>query len=61
VQTLHDRSVSASLVASVALHRIVVVGWSVNLQSSFGVTRVFGERLRAEVASQMAARALAGG
>ena len=61
VQTVRDRSVSASLVAGVALQGIVVVGWSVNLQSSFGVTRVFGERLRVEVASQVAVIARAGG
>jgi len=37
------------------------VGWSVNLQSSFGITRVFGERLRVDVANQVAALARAGG
>ena len=61
VQTVRDRSVSTNLVAGTALQGIVVVGRSVNLQSSFGVTRVFDERLRVEVASQIAAMAQAGG
>lgn len=60
VQTVQERSVSTTLVAGVALNGVVVVGWSVNLQSSFGVTRAFGERLRVEVASLVERLARAG-
>lgn len=60
VRKVTDRSVSADLVAGFALGSIQVVGWSTNLQSSFGVTRVFRERLRGEVAAQVAVLTRAG-
>jgi hypothetical protein len=59
VQTVQDRRVSASLIAGVALHGIV--GLSVNLQSSLGVTRAFGERLCIAAAVQVAAMEWPGG
>ena len=53
-----DRRVTAQIVAGDALGSLRVIGWSTNIQSSMGVTRVLRERLGAAVAD--IARALRG-
>lgn len=54
VRRITDQSMSADIVAGFGPRDIVVVGWSANLQSSYGVTHVFRERLRSDVAAQVA-------
>lgn len=56
-----DRGLTARLVAGYAHHGIAVVGWSTNLQSSYGVTSIFRERLRDAAAALIAELRHAGG
>jgi hypothetical protein len=54
VKVITDRSVRCRLLAGVGPRGITVVGWSTNLQSSFGVTRELRRILAAAVAETVA-------
>jgi hypothetical protein len=50
VGQVRDRGVTAQLATGHVFRDVLVVGWSTNLQSSFGVTKVLREQLRNTVA-----------
>lgn len=54
VRVIEDRSVRCRILASVGPRGIAVVGWSTNLQSSFGVTRELRNLLAEAVAQAVA-------
>lgn len=54
VRVITDRSVRCRLLAGVGPRGITVVGWSTNLQSSFGVTRELRGRLASAVVDAVA-------